>query len=246
MAHYEGKELRKFLENHQPQIKGLIENVINNPRTPTEWEAFAADVTGNIIEVYHLYWENCRIKYDNKTITAIAGAKNPDYYPGVNYGLNEFLSFRLPDTTYIIDDYMEIVTDHLGRVKQTMARFNGDQIIYRTRKNLPEQKRVVESQGGNINRDDGGHLIQMGMGGPNELLNQVPMNIELNRFSIWRKVEDFEEMEGYYRRKHILTIRRPAYKDNNLRPYGFEVDVVINGEHQEIDGHKCPFFVENP
>ena len=245
MTHFEGQSLKEFLGRHFPEVKGLVENIINNPRTPTDWEAFAADVSGDKITAYHLYWENCRIEKKGNVICAKAGARNPDYYPGVNYGLNEFLSYRLPNCTYLIDDYMEIRTDQLGRVVQTTAKFDGNKIVYRTRKNLPEQRRVVESQGGDTSRDDGGHLIQMGMGGPNELLNQVPMNSELNRNGLWRVIEKREEDEGYYKKKQILSIRRPVYRGSSLRPVGFEVDVVINGEHQVFDGNKCPFYIEN-
>ena len=92
---------------------------------------------------------------------------------------------------------MTIVTDELGRVKETTAIFEQGKVIQRYRGNLPEQKRIIESQGGDITVDDGGHLIQMGMGGPNELINQVPMEKTLNESNakLWRKVEQFEEKE---------------------------------------------------
>ena len=248
IARKEGKEAMQYLSNNNPELKELVEKIIANPRTKTNWEEFIVEESadGKII-LSHRGWPNSKIEVNGNVIKATAGAKNPKVYDGVNYSLNEFLSHRLPNKTYIIDDYMTIVTDELGRVKETTAIFEKDKIIQRYRGNLPEQGRVVESQGGNIAKDDGGHLIQMGMGGPNELINQVPMDIDLNRNAgkIWRKVEQFEIKEGWENGKKVITKRRPIYKGNSGRPTEIEIDVIVDGKHAVIDGKQCPFTIPN-
>lgn len=244
----EGQEAMEYLSKHNPELKNLVEKIINNPRTPTGWDKFIAEFTENgKIVMSHKDWINSKIEIDGNLVRAVAGAKNPKIYDGVNYGLNEFLSHRIPNKTYIIDDYMTIVTDELGRVRHTTAIFENKKITQRYRGNLPEQKRIVESQGGNIASDDGGHLIQMGMGGPNELINQIPMEKELNESAskIWRKIEMYEEKEGWKNGKKVVTKRKPIYKGNSLRPAEIEVDVIVDGKHAVIDGKQCPFIIKN-
>jgi hypothetical protein len=125
--------------------------------------------------------------------------------------------------------------------------FEKGKVIQRYRGNLPEQKRIVESQGGDIAVDDGGHLIQMGMGGPNELINQVPMEKTLNESNakLWRKVEQYEEKEGWEKGKKVITKRKPIYKGNSPRPSEIEIDVIVDGKHAVIDGKQCPFTIQN-
>lgn len=244
----EGKEAMEYLSEHNPELRELIEKIIKNPRTKTDWDRFVAEMSedGKIL-LSHKDWPNSIIEIDGNIVRAVAGSKNPKVYDGVNYALNEFLSHRLPNKTYIIDDYMTIVTDELGRVKETTAFFEKGKVIQRYRGNLPEQKRIVESQGGDIAVDDGGHLIQMGMGGPNELINQVPMEKTLNESNakLWRKVEQYEEKEGWEKGKKVITKRKPIYKGNSPRPSEIEIDVIVDGKHAVIDGKQCPFTIQN-
>ena len=244
----EGREASEYLSEHHPELKELIEKIINNPRTKTDWDKFAVELTDDgKIFLSQVEWPNCHIEIDGSVARAVAGAKNPKVYEGVNYGLNEFLSHRLPNKTYIIDDYMTLWTDELGRVTETKAVFEKDKIVQRYRGNLPEQKRIVESQGGDMDTDDGGHLIQMGMGGPNELINQVPMEKTLNESNsrIWRKVEQFEINEGWENGKKVITKRKLFYQGNSPRPSEFEIDVIVDGKHAVIDGQQCPFSTPN-
>ena len=243
----EGKEALEYLTEHNPELKELIEKIIRNPRTKTDWDKFVVEVSedGKIF-LSHREWPNSIVEIDGNIVRAVAGAKNPKVYDGVNYALNEFLSHRLPNKTYIVDDYMTIVTDELGRVKETTAVFGKSKIIQRNRGNLPEQTRIVESQGGVVGKDDGGHLIQMGMGGPNELINQVPMNGQMNKGGIWRKVEQFEIEQGWEQGKKVITKRRPIYQGDSGRPVAIEVDVIVDGKHAIIDGKQCPFIIQNP
>ena len=242
----EGKEAMEYLSKQNPELKTLVEKIINTPRTSTSWDKFIVELTekGKIV-MAHKEWINCKIEIDGNLVRAVAGAKNPKIYDGVNYGLNEFLSHRIPNKTYIIDDYMTIVTDELGRVKHTTAIFENKKITQRRRVLPEEQKRIVESQGGNVVGDDGGHLIQMGMGGPNELINQVPMDKNVNKGGMWAKVENFERKLGWEQGKKVITKRKPIYKGNSLRPTEIEVDVIVDGKHAVIDGKQCPFIIKN-
>lgn len=243
----EGKEALEYLSNHDKELAKLVDKISRNPRTPTmKYQYLVVEISedGKKFLSYKEF-PNSKIEVDGNIIRATAGAKNKDVYKGVNTGLNEFLSYRLPNKTYIIDDYMRITTDDLGNVKETVAVFEKKKIVQRMR-NTPDQTRIVESQGGVVGRDDGGHLIQMGMGGPNELLNQVPMNKQVNRSGIWKKVEKYEIEQGWEQGKKVITKRRPIYKGNTGRPIAIEVDVIVDGKHAVIDGKQCPFIIQNP
>lgn len=249
IARMEGKEAMQYLSVNNPELKELVEKVVKNSVAPTSWEKIIVEVgeDGKIF-MKHKEWVNCRIEVDGDIIRASAGAKNPDHYENlISYGRNEFLSHRLPNKTYIIDDYMSITTDELGRVKETSAVFEKDKIIWRTRKsnNTEEQNRIVESQGGVVGRDDGGHLIQMSMGGPNELINQVPMDKHVNRSGIWKMVEKYEIEQGWEQGKKVISKRRPIYKGNSRRPVAFEIDIIVDGKHAIINGKQCPFTIPN-
>lgn len=242
----EGKEALEYLSEHNKELAELVDKIVQNPRTHNMKDHFVVEITeeGRTI-LSHNELPNCRIEIDGDVIKAAAGARNKDVYKGVNTGINEFLSYRLPNKTYIIDDYMTLLTDESGRVKETIATFDKEEIIQRMR-NMPDQTRIVESQGGVVGKDDGGHLIQMGMGGPNELINQIPMNKEVNRSGIWKKVENYEIEQGWKQGKKVISKRRPIYKGNSGRPVAIEVDVIIDGKHAVIDGKQCPFIVQNP
>ena len=242
----EGKEAIDYLAKHNKELKELVDKIIQNSRTHNMKDYLVVEITkdGKTI-LSNSEWPNCRIEVNGNVIKAIAGARNKDVYKGVNTGLNEFLSYRLPNKTYIIDDYMTITTDEMGRVKETVAIFEKEKIVQRMR-NTPDQTRIVESQGGVIGKDDGGHLIQMGMGGPNELINQVPMDKQVNRSGIWKMVENFEIEHGWKQGEKVITKRRPIYKGNSGRPVAIEVDVIIDGKHAVIDGKQCPFIIQNP
>lgn len=168
-----------------------------------------------------------------------------------NWGLNEFLNYPLPNKTYVIDGYMTYKTDEMGRVVESISIFDGDKTVARLRNTVNSasskntKRRKISEIGGQDGKDDFGHLVQMDEGGPNELINQVPMGSKTNRSGIWREIENFERKTAQQEGKKIVSIRRPLYKGNSRRPYAFEVMITIDGKPTQIAGKQCPFIVEN-
>lgn len=158
----------------------------------------------------------------------------------INSGpVNEFLNKLLPNITYIIDDAFIYKTDDLGRVISCSAdRSKAFKSISRnSRRNKDIQKHIVKSLDGRTGLDDGGHLFANTTGGPNELINQVPMSKNLNRNGKWRELERIEE-NALKQGKKVSSERKLLYHGSEKRPYAIEF--ISN-----IDGKKTRTIVEN-
>lgn len=153
--------------------------------------------------------------------------------------MNEFLNHLLPNKTYIIDDAFIYKTDDLGRVVSATAdRSKAFKSIERnTQRNSDVQKYIVENLDGRIGLDDGGHLFANNTGGPNELINQIPMSRELNQHGQWRELERMEE-KALKEGKKVSSQRKLLYHGNEKRPYAIEF--ITN-----IDGQETRTLVEN-
>ena len=87
---------------------------------------------------------------------------------------------------------------------------------------------VVEKLDGKKGFDDAGHLFANTTGGPNELINQIPMNAETNRNGLWRQMERIEE-EALKAGKKVHSYRKLLYHGNSMRPYAIESITEIDG-----------------
>ena len=145
--------------------------------------------------------------------------------------MNEFLNDLLPDKTYLIDDVFTYNTDDLGRVMYCTAdRTKAFKTIERnTQRNTDIQKHIIDHLDGRPGLDDGGHLFANSTGGPNELINQVPMARNLNQTGKWRELERIEE-QALREGKQVNSARRLLYKGNEKRPYAIEFISVIDGK----------------
>ncbi len=145
--------------------------------------------------------------------------------------VNEFLNHLMPSKTYIIDDGCFIYkTDKLGRVVDCSAKRTKayNSIERNTQRNSDIQKAVVEQLDGRKGLDDAGHLFSNTTGGPNELINQVPMASELNRTGKWRELERMEE-EAIKSGKEVISSRKLLYHGDSKRPYAIEFTTKIDG-----------------
>ena len=145
--------------------------------------------------------------------------------------VNQFLNYLLPNTTYKVDGCFTYITDNLGRVKTALGdRSLASSTIQRnTQRNSDVQKMVIDMLDGNRALDDGGHIFSNTSGGPNELINQVPMLRTSNQHGKWRELERIEE-EAIKAGKKVVSERKFLYKGNSTRPYAIEFTYIINGQ----------------
>lgn len=147
--------------------------------------------------------------------------------------VNQFLNTLLPNKTYIVDDVFIYQTDDLGRVISCQAdRSKAYKVLAGRRnpqRNSDIQKLVVNKLDGKVGADDAGHLFANTTGGPNELINQVPMAKSLNRNGQWRELERLEE-EALQQGKTVISQRKLLYKGNEKRPYAIEFITKIDGQ----------------
>ena len=149
--------------------------------------------------------------------------------------MNEFLNHLLPNKTYIVDDFFVYKTDDLGRVIScTGERSKAFKSIERnTQRNSDIQKYIVESLDGRKGFDDGGHLFANNTGGPNELINQIPMSRELNQHGQWRELERMEE-KALKEGKEVFSQRNLLYRGSEKRPYAIEFISKIDGKETRV------------
>ncbi len=244
--------LKEYLHKYNPKAEIMVEEIIS--RLNRTWDDFSKEEISK--GHYYLHFNgnsNCTIEFDGKVVRAKAGWQRRNKIVGLDYGYNEFLNYRMQNTIYIIDEYMRFETDSKGRLTKATAEFDRERIIERIRPNTisNEQRRIVESQQGKFydsngqKKDDGGHMIQMALGGCNELLNQVPMDKDVNRSDVWKQIENTELDECWNRGNHVTAVRELKYKGNSLRPYCFiaKSKVMKKGGSIIVNG---PFEILNP
>lgn len=191
---------------------------------------FADDITveseKNWLVCFSKKFPNSKMKMKDNTIIAKAGSTK-------NSGpVNEFLNYLLPNKSYMVDDGAFIYkTDGLGRVIEAISdRSKAYKSIQRNAtRDKNTQKRIVESLDGTLGKDDAGHLFANTTGGPNELINQVPMNAQLNRNGLWRKLERMEE-DALKQGKTVVSSRKLIYEGTSKRPTAIEFITKIDGK----------------
>lgn len=172
---------------------------------------------------------NSEIKTSGSTVVAKAGSTKS------SGPVNEFLNHPLKNKTYMVDDAFVYETDDLGRTAVAWAdRTKAYNTISRnTQRNSNIQKDVIRRLDGREGLDDAGHLFANNTGGPNELINQVPMSRELNRNGQWRKLEQMEE-KALAAGKDVKSGRRVIYQGESKRPSAFEFISIIDGEETRV------------
>lgn len=166
-----------------------------------------------------------RINLKNRVIDCNAGSLIS------NGAVNEFLNVLLPNMTYKVDGCFTYITDKYGRVIRASGdRTKAYQIIQRNpQRNTDIQKRVIDDLEGTTGIDDAGHLFSNTSGGPNELINQVPMEKTINRTGKWRSSEKIEE-DAIKAGKQVRSERKLLYRGTEKRPYAIEFTSFIDGK----------------
>lgn len=223
-----GKRTLKGLSASNKELKKLYESFSSRIS-----KDFADDIAVSQEKQWTRYFSkkfpNSEIKTSGNTVVAKAGSTKS------SGAVNEFLNHLLPNKTYIVDDAFTYKTDELGRQAYCYAdrtkAFNS--ISRNTQRNSNIQKDVVRLLNGKEGLDDAGHLFANNTGGPNELINQVPMNANLNRNGQWRQLERMEE-QALREGKKVISIRKLHYKGDSKRPYAIEFISKINGKETKV------------
>lgn len=185
----------------------------------------------DILELYSKNFPTSRINYNLRTNT-VEGTAGSLQGAGP---VNEFFNVILPNMHYKIDDCFSYTTDRYGRVIYASGDRSKAMAIRRnSQRNSDIQREVIEQMDGRKGVDDAGHLFANNTGGPNEMINQVPMLREINRNGAWRRLERLEE-DALKAGKKVISQRKLLYKGRSKKPYAIEVTIVIDGQkHTEI------------
>ena len=92
-----------------------------------------------------------------------------------------------------------------------------------------QQRKGVTSKDGNLDTDQGGHLIASIFEGAGEQINLVPMLGSLNQ-GAWRSMERSWQTALQAGKKVEVDIK-VIYEGSSKRPKKFEVDYTIDGEN---------------
>lgn len=158
---------------------------------------------------------------------------------GKSYGqVNKFLSNPLPDKTYLVEDgLITYRTDKLGRVKyikcESSDLYNSLRHKNIIRNGTYDSKDKDElfakwnMPGSDNSQYDYGHLVRRELGGPNELINALPMKKSLQRSgSEWFKLEN-DEINACKAGKKVSSEMKITYLENGK--YEISVKKVMDG-----------------
>ena len=222
-----GKSMREMATSNTA-IRSLYDNF--SSRISKEFaDGIVVNATEKGVEMASRDFPNSAIRMSKNLMIGRAGSLK-------NSGpMNEFLNHLLPQKKYIVDECFVYDTDALGRVAEGVAdRTKAFKSIQRnTQRNTDIQKYIVESLDGRKGLDDGGHLFANNTGGPNELINQIPMSRELNQHGKWREMERMEE-KALREGKQVISKRKLLYRGSEKRPYAIEFTSIIDGKETSV------------
>ena len=221
------KSLKEFVTSNHA-VRPLYENFAQ--RINMEFaDGIMVTSTKNGIEMISKDFPSSAIRMNNNLLIGKGGSLK-------NAGpMNEFLNHLLPNKTYIVDDAFIYKTDNLGRVVScTGDRYKAYKTIERNpQRNSDIQKYIVNSMDGRVGLDDGGHLFANNTGGPNEVINQIPMSRKLNQQGQWRELERMEE-KALKEGKEVFSQRNLLYHGKEKRPYAIEFISKIDGTETRV------------
>lgn len=172
---------------------------------------------------------NCEVTVKGNDIYANTGGWAEKGKEGLNGYIQE-----MPEKHYTLDNgATQYYTDSQGNVKSA-------EMDYNISKNLPErngqrdtatEREVVKNKDGYRGQDDGGHLFSREIGGPNESINQVPMERDFQQHGKWRKYERHEKSvcDDASANDHKVKITRELeYTKGCKRPETIKTKIIID------------------
>lgn len=134
---------------------------------------------------------------------------------------NKDLNNPQPNTVYKVDDNKIFKTDSQGRTESVESSLSWSKNDRNTYKQCKAGKCGVDG-------DEGGHLIAIIFNGPDEKLNLVPMDGNLNK-GAWKKMEN-TWANALKDGKQVNVKVEPSYSGSNVRPDSFTVTYQIDNE----------------
>ena len=242
VSRLEGDDAIRFFSDNNPEVNNLLNSIMEYPGTSSDKFIIEVYEDGSM-RIMHKDWANSSMVISGDRVKVKAGS----VADAQDQGLNQFLNTRMRNTTYEIDDYMEIKTDEFARSSESRATYTKDNLITRSgQRDSHTQRRIVEEQDG-IEGDEGGHILQRALGGPNEFGNQVPMAFDVNH-NVFGAVERAERdaVDG----GSVVTVyRKCLYEGQSKRPSFFIINDTVDGKPMKvkINGieYTCPIKVSN-
>lgn len=225
------EEAFQFLKKNNPDIAKVIERIEKDGKgSNLGREMYKVSVLKDgSVEVSALSKSNtyCSIIVkEDKVIASSGGFVNTK-----DGGMNEFLNYLMPNKTYVVNGCAEYRTDELGRVVSAYAdrtKMYANPNKVNSGRYGAVQKQVVRDLDGKPT-DEGGHLFSNNVNGSNSLINEVPMNREINEHGAWREFE-MEEEKYIKDGKDVKSYRQIVYKGSSKRPDAIHVKLVVDGK----------------
>lgn len=229
---FSGEEAFQFLKKNNPDIAKVIERF--------EKDGKGSNLGKNMYKVSVLDDGSVRVDALSKSNTYCSIIVNKDkviassggFKNTKDGGMNEFLNYLMPNKTYVVNECAEYRTDKLGRVVSAYAdrtKMYANPNKVNSGRYAAVQEQVVKDLDGNRNTDDGGHIFSNNVNGSNSLINQVPMDKEINEHGAWRKFE-VEEEKYIKEGRDVKSYRQIIYKGSSKRPDAIRVKLVVDGK----------------
>lgn len=204
----EHPEMKQLFEKFDHELgEDYVKNMVVNP-IKNGWEVSNKEYPATKME----------IKGD--TVYAKAGCISEE-----NGEMNQFLNYPMPDKTYVVDGCFTYKLDNIGRVTEASSdRTKAATTLERSPlTNTFYQNKVVNDMDGIRGQDDSGHIFAHSTKGPNEMINQVPMNSSFNRNGEWRQNVEKPEENAISEGKQVQSTRKFTYEGDSRRPSEIEV-----------------------
>lgn len=214
-----GKVALELLYKKHPEMRQVIKEL--NKRFPWKDNYMVEELSDGSLIVTSLDNSITKMKIKGNVISLEPGSTTKEG------AMNQFANVILPNKTYNIGNGCFVYkTDKYGRVVDAYGdRTKALGLPERGGRNSDVQNAVIND--GIKGKDDGGHLFAKEHNGPNEKLNQVPMNGKFNRNGEWRKLEE-EETKYIKSGKQVNSRRQLMYKGASKRPYAIKVWLYVD------------------
>lgn len=214
-----GKAALDLLYKKNPEMKGVIEKLGKKFQWKDNY--MVEELSDGSLVVTNLDNSITKMKIKGDVISLEPGSTTKEG------AMNQFANVILPNKTYKVgNDCFEYRTDKYGRVIDAYGdRTKALGLSKRGGRNSDVQNAVIND--GIKGKDDGGHLFAKEHNGPNEKLNQVPMNRKFNRNGEWRKLEE-DETKYIKSGRQVNSRRQLMYKGTSKRPYAIKVWLYVD------------------
>lgn len=214
-----GKEALELLYKKHPETKEVIEKLNKDFSWGDNY--MIEELSDGSLVVTSLDNSITKMKIKGNVISLEPGSTTKEG------AMNQFANVILPNKTYKVGNGCFVYkTDKYGRVVDAYG--DRTKALGLPDRGKPYDKVQKEVRADGIKgKDDGGHLFAKEHNGPNEKLNQVPMEGYFNENGAWKELER-EETKHIKSGKQVDSRRRLMYKGTSKRPYAIEVWLYVD------------------